>query len=90
MTYRTEFRRRLDRLTERLSAVHASGSQNNSFETMSKEEADAYLNAPNQELADDPECIERMDRLSKMTGPELDECLRMFSIHPSKRGGWKL
>ena len=23
-----------------------------------------------------------------MTEQELDECLRMFSIHPSKRGGW--
>ena len=90
MTYRTEFRRRLDRLTERLSAVHASGSQNHSFETMSKEEADAYFEERNQQLADDSEYIESMERLSKMTRQELDECLRMFSIHPSMRGGWKL
>lgn len=91
MTGRTEFRRRLDRLVERLPATPAAADESHiDVDAMSREELDAHLDLRSQQRAEDPEYARFYAKLSRMTEQELDECLHMFSLHPSKRGGWKL
>lgn len=90
VTGRAAFRHRLDRLTERLPAEPILASECRvDFAAMSMEELDAYLAMRSRPSADEPEDRELHDKLSQMTGQELDEYIRMFSIHPSQRGNWK-
>ena len=90
MTSRTEFRRRLDRLAERLPSEQTpAGDSNIDFDAMSIEELNAYIDMRGQQLDEDPEYIEQDGKINNMTEKELDEYMRMLMLHPSERGNWK-